>query len=281
MVDILLSTYNGSKYLKEQLDSIFVQTYKEWHLIIRDDGSNDDTLKILYHYKKKYPSKISIMEDKQRIGPALSYFKLLEISNADYIMFCDQDDVWYVNKIEECINRMIEIEKKYKLKPILIHSDLEVVDESLNLIHKSLFQYQNLCKKIISFKQFFFANNVTGCTVMINKFVKNICLPVPNGVFMHDMWIAVNCKRNDGILFFIDKPLVKYRQHGKNNLGAKKINKFNFLKSFFLHPIEFLERLFKEYKFYISQLSLMGEGSNFMEYIFLKIKLKLNNIICS
>lgn len=133
---ILISTYNGEKYLKEQLDSIFSQSYKDFEIIARDDGSSDETINILKSYN------IKILDTDKNLGAKLSFSTLLNdaVTNTDrgYFMFCDQDDIWKSDKIEKTITTMKELEKENTDLPLLVHTDLEVVDEKLNVLNKIL-----------------------------------------------------------------------------------------------------------------------------------------------
>ena len=174
-VYILMATYNGEKYLKEQIDSILNQTYKNWRLIIHDDNSTDNTLNLIKEYVEKYPEKIILIDDDISTGGAKENFAYLlnKIDdNFDYIMFSDQDDVWFENKIELTLNKMIETERKYSKKPILVHTDLKVVDENLNVIAESMIRYQKIDINNQKYIKFLALENVvTGCTVMINKYL--------------------------------------------------------------------------------------------------------------
>ena len=101
MIDILMATHNGEEYIGQQLDSIFAQTNQDWQLLCRDDGSNDSTVSIVTQYMTRHPGRIKLLSDnKGRLGVGLNFGELLEHSNADYIMFADQDDVWLPEKID-------------------------------------------------------------------------------------------------------------------------------------------------------------------------------------
>ena len=136
---ILLATYNGEKYIKEQLDSILLQTYSNIEVIARDDMSNDKTLEILKSYN------INIVKSIENLGVKKSFSELLNYasrnSNSDYFMFCDQDDIWEKRKIELTLRKMLEMEKKSPSIPILVHTDLNVVDSCLNIIDNSMWTY--------------------------------------------------------------------------------------------------------------------------------------------
>ncbi|ORX22216.1 glycosyl transferase family 2 [Thermoanaerobacterium sp. PSU-2] len=222
MLDIILSTYNGEKYLKEQIESILNQTYKDWRLLIRDDGSCDRTLDIIEEYIKKFNGKIYFINDSDKhLGASMSFFNLLKYSTADYIMFCDQDDVWLPNKIEITLNEMQNSEKFYPDKPVLIHSNLKVVNVGLKIIDESFWKYQKLNPNLKRLNNLLIQNNVTGCTVMINRKLKDLLGTVLSNAIMHDWWLALVAS-SFGVVEYIDKPLILYRQHGANDTGAKR-----------------------------------------------------------
>jgi len=142
MIDILLAAYNGERFLKQQIDSILAQSNQDWQLLIRDDNSSDSTVNIIKDYTVKYPHKIRLIEDDRgRLGPALNFGKLLEHTDNDYVMFSDQDDVWLPDKIDLTLNTMKDAEEIYPNMPILVHTDLKVVNEDLKIIADSLWSY--------------------------------------------------------------------------------------------------------------------------------------------
>lgn len=221
-VDILLSTYNGGEFLEQQLQSIINQTFKEWNLIIRDDGSTDNTINIINKYIKLYPTKISLINDKKgNRGPSGSFFELLNYSQSDYIMFCDQDDYWEKNKVELTIKKMFESERDYPNKPILVHTDLAIADKNLNIINQSMWSFQKLNPERRTLNFLLVQNNITGCTVMINKETLRYINHVPENAIMHDWWIGL-IVATFGQITYLKKSTILYRQHGKNEVGAKK-----------------------------------------------------------
>lgn len=222
-VQILVSTYNGAAFLEQQLDSLLRQTYQNWQLLIRDDGSTDRTLKIIKTYVERYPGKILHVEDAHgNLGPGQSFAVLLSQAQASYIMFCDQDDVWLPDKIEISRNKMIELENIYgRTSPILVHSDLMVVNESLNVVSTSMWQFQQNNPYIARrFNRSLMQNAVTGCTVLINKSLKGFATPIPKQAAMHDWWLALVAVAF-GQVGIIEKATVLYRQHSKNEIGAQ------------------------------------------------------------
>ena len=235
MVDILLATYNGEKFIKDQINSILEQNYDDWHLIIRDDNSQDNTVNILKNYQLNHPTKIDIHIDKIGTGSAKeNFFKLMKLSKSEYIMFCDQDDLWLQDKISVCLNGMIELEKTCRKQiPLLVHSDLTVVDQQLNLISPSLFQYQKLNYKRDRLNNLLCQNIVTGCTMLINKTLLNAIIRYSNfdnmnDCIMHDWWCAL-IAASLGKIKFIDKSTILYRQHNYNQIGAKNISSIKYI----------------------------------------------------
>lgn len=226
MVEILLATYNGEKYLEDQLESLLAQTFTEWVALIHDDGSRDRTLAILKQYCQRYPEKFLLIDDGICFGNARDNFAhLLQHSGADYIMFCDQDDVWLPEKIAKTYDAMATLQKRYGQEmPLLVHTDLEVVDESLNTIAKSMFAYQGLPTSINSLMQILAQNTVTGCTLMLNKAAVQVTLPVDQKALMHDWWAAAKVIQNQGKVELVQEALVLYRQHSSNAIGSQTPN---------------------------------------------------------
>ena len=222
-IAILLATYNGAKYIREQLDSLFQQSFDNFHLYIRDDGSSDDTLKIVAEYCQKYPDRITFFEDSQKHkGAAKSFMQMLQNVDSDYYMFCDQDDIWLPNKIEKTFARMKEVEGSF---PTLVATDLKVVDEQLNPIKDSF----NADLKIDIFRKhpelICVRHVVTGCTMMFNRAAKEAALPMSPRATMHDEWVALCVHFKNGIISILDDATVLYRQHTKNTLGAEQATK--------------------------------------------------------
>lgn len=221
-IDILMATYNGERYIKAQIESLLCQTYRDWHLIARDDGSMDKTVNILCEYKKRFPGRISILENKERLGASLNFGESLKKSTASYVMFCDQDDLWLPEKIKMSFDRMLELEAKYgKEKPLLLFTDLTVVDKELNVMAKSFWEYEGLNPDNTTINRLLIQNVVTGCTTIMNKKLKDLSIPIPPDAIIHDWWTALVASVF-GHIEYIRVPTVLYRQHGRNDVGAKK-----------------------------------------------------------
>lgn len=234
IVGILMATFDGEKYIKEQLESILSQTYQNWVLTIHDDNSKDDTVKIIKEYKTKYPDKIIFLDDNLSTGGAKENFSFLLDnidSNYDYVMFCDQDDFWLDNKIELTLSTMLESEKINPNLPLLVHTDLTVVDKNLEVISSSMFKYQQLkYKNGNDINKLALENVVTGCTMMINNSLIKLVQNIPLEAVMHDWWISIICLTNKGKIVFINKPTILYRQHDNNTIGAQKIEYIDYLR---------------------------------------------------
>lgn len=226
MIDILLSVYNGAKYLPEQLDSLFRQTYQDFRIIIRDDCSNDNSADIIKKYCDNYPQKIIVVPNGgENLGATNSFFELLKHSTSDLIMFCDQDDVWNNDKLEMVMDFYYE-KVETKNSPFLIHTAADVVDENLNLLEERTRQFnESKFGMEKSFKWQIFQNDVTGCTVMINsamrKLVKDIDF-LNHKVIQHD-WFLAQVAHIFNAKYFLPIRTIKYRQHANNVKGAKKI----------------------------------------------------------
>lgn len=221
MVAILLATYNGAHYLNEQIDSIIAQTFTEWNLYIHDDGSNDETLQIIKHYVIKYSQRIFFIEDSQtHRGAAQSFFYLLNKVTAEFYMFCDQDDVWFPNKIEESMRVMQHLSVRHANTSLLVCSDLNVVDSNLQLISSSMWSYCGI-RTYVTQNHIKYSPIVTGCTMLINQKTKEEVAPYIALPYLHDIIISLVVSKN-GHIEFINKPLILYRQHQSNVLGAHK-----------------------------------------------------------
>lgn len=222
-VGIMLATYNGEKYIKDQIDSIINQTYKNWVLYVSDDNSSDNTINIVNEYKEKYEDKIIILENENKFSNAkLNFANLFDkVDGMDYYMFCDQDDVWTKDKIQ---NLLIPVKKEEKdgKKPILAYCDSKIVDSNLNVISESLVEYGNkhLPNKHLM-EHVLIENYFPGCAVLFNKELKEKTKTIYKDCEMHDWWLTLTSALS-GKIIFVDKKLHYYRQHGNNTVGAHK-----------------------------------------------------------
>ena len=270
-IAVLLATYNGGKYIWEQLESLFQQSCNEFHLYVRDDGSSDDTMKIVGQFREMYPDRVTILKDSQKHrGAAKSFMYLLENVDSEYYMFCDQDDIWLPEKIEKTFARMKEIETEYAKKgtaakkvPILVATDLGVVDEQLNLLSYSF----NKDLKIDVFRKhpelICVRHVVTGCTMMFNHAAKQASLPMSPRATMHDEWIALCVHFKGGVISIIDDSPILYRQHTSNTLGAEQAR-----KGFFARAIA---RTGQKQFFQVAKLLHKDFGLSYLKFLMYKI----------
>lgn len=224
-----MSTYNGEKYLEEQLESLLNQSYQNIKILIRDDGSKDGTLEILDKYLKKYPQKIKCIlgENKGVIG---SFLSLIDASdkNCNYFAFCDQDDVWLKEKIEMAVNNM-----KTDI-PFMYFSNKIIVDEKLNVLKKEADQPEiTLGNSIIQ-------NIATGCTIVINKKLLNVIKNRKidtSRILMHDALIYIVANLI-GEIYFDQNAYIYYRQHSNNVIGSET----NLIKKYYKRIKKFKKR---------------------------------------
>lgn len=239
-ITVLLAAYQGEEYIGEQLDSILDQTVRGIRIIVSDDGSADGTREILEAYRKRFPEQIVLKHHvkegafagrPEKVPPAaMNFFWLLAHGEGDYILLSDQDDVWKKQKVEVLLKRMKELEGRLGHDhPILVHSDMEVVDQKLKQISPSLFAYQHGKPERASLSEVLVENPVTGGAVMINRALAEKLQTVPGSCFMHDWWIALTAAAF-GTISFVPEALYLYRQHGHNTLGAKAIGSAGELK---------------------------------------------------
>jgi glycosyltransferase involved in cell wall biosynthesis len=225
LVDVLLATYNGSKYLHAQLDSLLAQTHQNFRVLVSDDGSSDATLGILEDYRARFEGRLVVVPNPHRGQGVVRNFENLMAASlhdglAGWVAFSDQDDVWLPQKIERCLNEMVRMEEEGgEGLPCLVHSDLTVVDESLNVISDSFAKYQRMDPRQCSALSLLSVNQVTGCTMMVNRTLLQVALPLPRETIMHDWWCGL--LSGSGRRRFVPTPLILYRQHGANQVGAK------------------------------------------------------------
>ena len=222
-VQILLATYNGEKFLREQLQSIFNQEYKSWEILIHDDGSDDSTISILNEYQNSYPKKIRLLIDKNIFSSASkNFFHLIQNRSreANLYCLCDQDDIWHKSKLKSIIK--IYNSKKDK-GPVLIHSDLSLIDAKGKFIANSHNKLINNQKNFITKETALYYNPIPGCAMCINSALADR-ISYCKDMVMHDWWILLSAINENASIIYLKFPLVKYRQHSKNVLGYKKKN---------------------------------------------------------
>ncbi len=220
-VEILMATYNAGDFLSEQVESILGQSYSDWRLLVRDDGSDDETPVTLDAYAKRYPQKIRLLRPGCGEGAVNNFSALLQKSTSPYVMFSDHDDCWLPAKIEKSMEVMKKAEKqRSKDVPILVYSDLKTADENLNILGDSYFAYQGLNPHRNQLRHLLVQNVALGCTMLLNRALIEKVASIPSTAVMHDHWIALVAQAFGEMVYF-DEPLLLYRQHGRNIYGSK------------------------------------------------------------
>ena len=220
-IAILLSTYNGERYLTAQLDSLLAQSCRGWCLFIRDDGSKDATCAIIDTYTRRHPARIRRLDDRAgNLGSGRSFMALLAAVEADYYLFCDQDDVWLPEKVERLYRKMRQCEQAQGNRPLGVFSDLRVVDARLRTIDPSLWAYSGIdprnCRD--PYRMILYGCPLFGCATLFNRAARERLLPYPGWKY-HDLWTAL-VLAGVGRLDYLPEPTILYRQHGANVTGA-------------------------------------------------------------
>lgn len=218
---ILMATYNGETYLAEQIESLLGQRFQDWVLYVHDDGSKDATPAILADYQRRYPEKIVLVEGAATGCARNNFFYLLRAVEAPAYMFCDQDDVWLPDKIEKeyrAYRALGETEE-----PVLVFTDLRIVDSGLGTIAPSLWSFFGFETERMRLESLIVQNVVTGCTVLINRSLRDSMLRFRNmdRLPMHDKWAAMIALRF-GRVCRVPEPTILYRQHEENSVGVKR-----------------------------------------------------------
>lgn len=226
MIEILLATYNGEKYLREQIDSLLNQTYEDFRIIVRDDGSDDGTIDIIKDYVSQYPHKVVFIEDAVKCGnPASNFMQLIQYATGDYIMFCDQDDVWFPTKLAAMMEEM-ERQEADKGVPVLVYGDYIIVDENLNRISQQ--GKSQIHNKKLDLAHLLVQNYVTGCCIMVNGALYRQIGQYSNDILMHDWWIAIYAIAF-GKIEHLQAELMLYRQHSGQSVGARNIRSVSYI----------------------------------------------------
>lgn len=222
-VDIAMATYNGEKYISEQIDSIINQNYQNWKLYISDDGSMDDTVKIIKNFVSK-DNRIELVNTERQGGVIQNFNKALEHTDAEFIVLSDQDDLWPKNRLEMLVTKISN--HSGKNQPRLIFTDLTLINETGEIIAESFYK-ENSLNPLQNVERYnlLWNSTVYGCTTIMNRALLDMVLPIPTNAHMHDQWLAMKAHQNKGLVFF-DVPTVLYRQHSENVVGGNKKNIF-------------------------------------------------------
>jgi len=210
LISIAMTTYNGEQFLREQLDSIFGQTYKNIELVVCDDCSTDGTAAILNQYCEKH-SNMTVFENKESLLCVKNFEKAITLCSAEYIALADQDDIWEANKLEVL---MAEI-GKYSL----VFSDASLIDDKGKKTHDSHVRYSGRATKAKGLSFLIFNNIAQGCTTLFKREILSAAIPFGHEDIGQDWHLTVAAIYRHGIKY-VDQPLIRYRQHAQNYAGA-------------------------------------------------------------
>ena len=297
-IDIVMSVLNGEQFLQQQLDSIKNQTFTDWKLIARNNGSTDNTKHILQSFSETNPGKVKIIEaDLTEESIPISFGDALLHSTAPYVMFSDGDDVWMDDKIEVTLNAMLKMQTKQKKgTPLLIHTDLVLVDSNLNVLSDSMWRSQGLNPERKRLNQVIMHSNACGNTFIFNSELRDLILPIPAGCIMHDYW-TTNIAAAFGQIGTLKRSTIQYRQHRGNACGGEILHISNIIKKFYQIPTikkriqekylfaqllleRFRSRLSPEYVYMLNTFANFPKYNWFLRrFLLVKHSLFMNSII--
>ncbi len=219
-IDVVLPTYNGVRYLEAQIASIHNQTLRPQRVLLRDDGSSDGTQALISQLQQRYGAWLQVLPADGNLGCTANVNRLLQATTAPYVALADQDDLWLPRKMEQSLALMVQLLVRHgSAMPLLVHSDLELVDEGGNPLGCTYLQRQRLDPQRTAPVDLALTNVVTGCTALVNRALLEKALPIPLQALMHDWWVALVASVYGRIVLLEDSSVL-YRQHGGNVLGA-------------------------------------------------------------
>ena len=254
MIDILLSVYNGEKYIREQVESVEKQTYQDFQIIIRNDGSKDGSDAVIEEMAGRYDNIKVIRDSRGNLGLSKTLEILIKASHSEYFMFCDQDDNWMENKVQISIDKIKHVGEENGGKPILICTDSTCVNDNGKVIAPSFFRSQKYVDVCDDTTKLAAMNIVQGNTCILNSFCKQYILPFPPYV-LYDHWCGIMISHY-GIVKYIHQPTLWYRQHQCNVLGVNNVNT-RYFASKLVHvqkQFRIYRSIFKNIPFHISIL---------------------------
>jgi GT2 family glycosyltransferase len=207
------------------LEGVRAQTFKDWILLVRDDVSTDETMQLVEQWAAT-ESRVSIIRDNLGNLGCVGNFSRLAIAalerGARYVFLADQDDLWFAEKMEQTLARMRELERQLGgPTPVLIHSDLQVIDHVGSVIAPSFMRFQGIHHESHDpLRMLLVQNFVTGCTVLMNRPLLEMALPVPTVALMHDWWFAL-CAAAHGTIQFLPQATMAYRRHATNTVTVR------------------------------------------------------------
>lgn len=275
LIQVVVCTYQGEKFIAEQLGSILHQSYANVEIRVFDDCSTDKTCEIVSDYCRRF-SNITLCENTNNLGFLRNFEQALNVTSAAYIALSDQDDIWHKDKLLLGITALLDIEKKQPNVPALVHSDLSYIDDKGLQIHDSFFEKKGLVfSNERSLSHILGHCGVMGNTILMNRFLVTKALPFPEGLKYHDYWLAV-INELFGVRKTLKIPLVGYRIHGDNSSSNDRIIKTR--KSWFKKRSELvlpfmddhreiaLQKLLSEYTLTKEEYQLIQDFCNYLTF---------------
>ncbi len=226
-IQLLLATYNAAPHLDAFMESLLAQDEQDWSLLVRDDGSADLTPALLETWRARLGSRMQILPDSGQcnLGVVGNFSRLLNTSTAPYIMFADQDDLWHSGKIRVTLAAMRQRESEVGTgKPILVHTDLAMVDENLASVSPSHWQYQGLVpERGHDLGHMMVENTVWGCTCMLNRPLIELTGDIPPESRFHDWWISLVAAAF-GEIVSLPIQTISWRRHGANDSEITRLS---------------------------------------------------------
>lgn len=224
-VTIVMASYNGAHYIREQIDSILANTYQDWKLWVCDDGSKDKTADIIHEYEARYPGKIQFHQNEKNLGVTLNFLHGISLEESSYYMFCDQDDVWMEDKIAVTLAKAKELEQGCPDAPVTVFTDARVVDGELKPIYESFYRNSRLNTDRTDLAHLLMENKLIGCTILFNSKVKDLLTNLPKSARVHDWWVAL-VSASFGKIAYLDRATLLYRQHEHNVIGNQNYSSY-------------------------------------------------------
>lgn len=253
MISIALATFNGEKFLSEQLDSLINQSYKDIEIIVCDDCSTDNTFQILADYAKK-DSRIKIFKNAENLGFKKNFEKAISLCSGEFIALSDQDDIWNLNKLERELAVIGNAD--------FVFSDSEFVDMSGNSLNQTCWKHNRVAGVPKNMNKFFTrltkGNIVQGSTMLAKSDFLKSCLPIPNELVYHDFWFAINATIQNGIVS-IPECLMKYRIHSAQvtkNQRQNNLSKY----PFWIKPLSWYDEIYKDSNDHLEFLSQLEQA---------------------
>lgn len=254
-VHIVLATYNGERFLQEQMDSVLAQTYENITVEVCDDGSTDGTVAMIREYVAQ-DDRVKLHVNPQNLGYVKNFLEGVKRCQAPYVMLCDQDDIWQSDKVEKTLRAMQEAEKNMVQKPVLIFTDAvnfnSETGEELGFFHET----SHLDVKKVDTAHLFMENKCIGCTMMMNRAITPYLEELPEEIRVHDWWLALICS-HFGAIQYVPEATLRYRQHEGNQIGGSSYT--GYLKKRLAHIREQRKALLQTYRQGAAFVRVFGE----------------------